>query len=78
MTKYNHSLEEFEADWRKWQVKILRLLEKDLTGLYSWIFLCSYFTTRPTYIFTDDHGIQCVNLLEKSCTQDLRKIRKAS
>ena len=87
MTKYNHTLEEFEADWKKWQVKILRLLEKeassivteeDLTGLYNWLFLCSYFTTWPTYTFTDDHRIQCVHLLEKSCMQDLRKIRKES
>ena len=80
MTKYNHSLEEFKADWRKWQVKILRLLEKeassivteeDLTGLYSWLFLCSYFITRPTYTFTDDHGIQCVYLLEKKVVRKI-------
>ena len=75
MTKYNHSLEEFKTDWRKWQVKILKLLEKeaslivteeDLTGLYHWLFLCSYFITQPTYTFIDDHGIQCVHLLEKN------------
>ena len=88
MTKYNHTLEEFKADWRKWQVKILRLLEKeassivteeDLTGLYSWLFLCSYVITRSTYILSQmimEFSV-CI-CLTKSCTQDLRKIRKAS
>ena len=86
MTKYNHSLEEFKADWRKCQVKILRLLEKeassivteeDLTGLYSWLFLCCYFITRSTYTFTDDHGIQCAYLLEKKLYARSQKDKKS-
>ena len=87
MTKYNHSLEEFKADWRKWQVKILRLLEKeassivtkeDLTGLFLLaISICSYFITWSTYTFADDHGIQCVYLLEKKLYARSQKDKKS-
>ena len=86
MTKYNHSLEEFKADWRKCQVKILRLLEKeassivteeDLTGLYKWLFLCCYFITQSTYTFPDDHGIQCAYLLEQKLYTRSQKDKKS-